>query len=129
MANYVGLARSNYFKVKSVEEFSKFCNDYHLRQIGPKADSDLVGFVSEDEGGLYLPEDEGRDFYKDLASQLAVGHVAIINEIGYEKMRYLTGQASAVNWKGETKFVDLTDIFIPAREMAGEGVDVTDVCY
>ena len=48
------------------------------------------------------------DFTEELSEHLADGWVAIIVEVGYEKMRYLHGYTEAFNNKGESIFKTLS---------------------
>ena len=122
MANYYGFARSNYFKVKDDKAFENFCKKWELSHITDDdphdgGSADLHGFLVENESGIpsaYLDKESGEHveghFYLDLAAHLVEGWVAIVREIGYEKLRYLIGYTVAVNAKGETRQVNLDDI-------------------
>lgn len=46
-----------------------------------------------------------------VAEHLVDGDVAVLMECGSEKLRYLTGYATAVNAAGETKQITLDDIY------------------
>ncbi len=122
MANYIGFARSNYFKVNDTKKFEELCDKWNLRLI--KKD-DLVGFLDDDtEGGLpnYAETEDGEDlefddFLKELSDLLVEDEVAIMIEIGYEKMRYLVGFALAINSKGEQVTTNLSDIYKKAESL------------
>jgi hypothetical protein len=123
--------RSNYFKVKDLDKFSGFLSRWNLELLSGK--DELVGFTSED-GGIpseYLDEASDEyvvgDFDADVAAQLEEGHVAIYREIGFEKIRYLVGVTVAVNHKGETRVINLDDIYDLARKELG--TSVTDCSY
>lgn len=122
MANYEGKGRSNYFKVKDIKKFKDFIEEFSdlsfVRQNECGLDG-LVGFLVECESGT-LPvyrgdedtrEEEEIDFVSLLAEHLQEGQVAIIQQIGSEKLRYLSGTSIAVNSKGEALSVDLNDIY------------------
>jgi hypothetical protein len=64
-----------------------------------------------------------------VAEHLVDGQVAVFMEIGSEKMRYLGGTAVAVNAAGETKRVDLEDIYTLARELTTEEHPITQASY
>lgn len=135
MANYYGNSRSNYFKVKDVDKFKEFLNSmYDMEYI-----EDLngrVGFLVTGEGGSIPCEiwDEEADEYveldfdKLLAQHLQDDQVAIYQEVGAEKLRYLVGYSIAVNSKGETAMVNINDIYRIAQEELG-GIDITLVKY
>jgi hypothetical protein len=51
------------------------------------------------------------DLVAELAQHLPKGEVAVLMEIGAEKLRYLTGIAIAVNYKGRATVVSLDDVY------------------
>ena len=140
MANYNILARSNYFSVKDVKEFTQWTNWYgglhtaeHDKNKGTYALL-VESYYSEFGGAIYgtqVFDDEGEDvldengdlvyeeinLLEQLAEHLVNDEVAIFMEIGYEKLRYLTGRSFAVNSKGETKIIDINDIYEQAKEL------------
>lgn len=61
-----------------------------------------------------------------VARHLIDGDVAIFMEVGATKSRYLGGVALAVNSKGETRRIDLDDIYAKAAEI---GTTVTHASY
>lgn len=132
MANYYGVARTNYFQVQDVEAFDRFCEKWGVTKLVAD-DPALVGFMcDEHEHGFpcsYTGPDgerEDGDIASDLAPLLADGHVAIGVETGHEKVRYVVGYAWAVNNRLETRRIDLNDIDTLAREL---GEHVTAPCY
>jgi hypothetical protein len=134
MANYYGNSRSNYFKVKSKENFKKFLDlMYDMEYI---EDSEgRVGFLVSGEGGSIPCEiwDENADEYVDLdfdallAQHLQDGEVAIYQEVGAEKLRYLVGYSIAVNSKGKRVAVSINDIYrIAQEELGGENITLCE---
>lgn len=129
MANYYGTARSNYFKVKDKNKFvDEFINVFSLSLI--KDDENRVGFIVQTEDGAIpanITDDNNNDinFDDELAKHLVEGEVAVYQEVGYEKMRYLTGYSTAVNSKGETVTVSINDIYRLAQEELG-GENITE---
>jgi hypothetical protein len=134
MANYEQLARSNYFRVIDVKAFSDFCDKWDvtlIHKVSPHERDgvlyrDLVGFIcDQDNGGipsmLFDDQDEEIEievcFVDELATHLSPGWVAVMFEIGWEKLRYLTGVATAVNSAGEKKHVNLDDIYDHAETL------------
>lgn len=132
MANYGGLVRTNYFKVKDEEAFRALVSDI----VGDEAEVVLIededkagffGFYCESSlSGLRLDEPDENDcefntesVYDKLASLVADDDAVIITEIGNEKMRYLTAYTVVITSK-ETKFINLSDESIKlARTMLG----------
>ena len=128
MANYMALVRSNYIKVKDVSAWKAFCKRWGLTPI--EDSQKRQGFTGEElEDGLRTDyvldqetgEEKEADFFKEISQELASGQVAIIIQIGWEKMRYLTGWAWAINSKGVNKRSDLSDIYKVAEKMAHSG--------
>lgn len=125
MADYIGRYRSNYFAVKDREAFEQFCKRFNLERITDDKDKSLVGFLDSGFNGsipvsIYNEEqddNEDIDFLAELSTHLAPGHVAIVKEVGYEKMRYLVGLAFAVNSAGEQVKIDLYDIYEKAKPL------------
>jgi len=123
MANYMSACRSNYFKIGRPKEFMEWIGtfpDVVFEQTeSPDSLNDLYGMVYVDNpDGAGWPtwrftddgEEEEVDFFYELSQFLAPGEVAIFQEVGAEKLRYLFGQSIAVNHKGEILTVDLNEI-------------------
>jgi hypothetical protein len=53
----------------------------------------------------------------ELAQHLPKGQIAVLMEIGAEKLRYLTGVAIAVNHKGRVVELTLSDIYRKASRI------------
>jgi len=124
MANYVPFVRSNYFKVKDHAAFEAFCKKWGVKMIGGPDHDELVGFLGGDEVGIplcYYDSESGEHvegrFMDDLATHLVDGWVALVREIGYEKMRYLVGYTVAVNARGESIEVSLDQIYDDAKRL------------
>ena len=126
MANYISYLRSSYFLVKDRKAFDAFCDEYALRVWEGDEAYDghkLVAFYEEDGAGLPCSienpetgEYEDVDFLAELAKHLCEGWVCVVQEIGYEKMRYLVGISWAVAWDGSVKHITLEDIMDWASE-------------
>ncbi len=122
MANYIAMARSNYFKVKDVEAFKKRFHGMQDMEV-IEDDEGRVGLMCNGEGAWpsdVFDEDSNEhvdyDFVKDLQSHLAPKQVVVLIEIGFEKMRYLVGQARAFTNRGPEIFIQLSDIYKLAAE-------------
>jgi len=132
MANYYSTARSNYFRVKDDPAFEAWCRSLSLKFL-KDPDGEYALFGGEDESGWpsIRPsenerEDEDVDFPGELARHLHDDYVAVLMEAGHEALRYVTGQAIAINSKGETKTISLDEIYEQAR---GLGQIVTEAAY
>lgn len=137
MANYYGIGRTNYFKVKDVdafiEELSVLSIEFIHREIN--GGERLIGFIDAhpDGGGFdfsYYDEEEGDYIEVNLnevfAKHLVDGWVAILMEAGSEKHRYVNGWAEAFNSKGESKHLSLNLIYDLASDM---GEHITEALY
>lgn len=138
MANYTGSARSNYFRVRDEAAFLAWVETLP-GVVARRDDEDLSRFVllveEGDDGGwpnwLYDEQAESEeeiDLHAELADHLAEGEVAILEEVGAEKLRYLVGYAVAVNHRGEKLAVSIDDIYEKVRE-AGWGSDISTATY
>jgi len=128
MANYVPFVRSNYFEVKDGAAFEAFCKKWGVELIRGGKDDTLYGFLGNGEIGLPLCYyDAEKDdyvegsFMDDLAGHLKEGWVAVVREIGFEKMRYLVGYSVAINSRGQSIEVSLDQIYEDAKRL-GEHV-------
>lgn len=124
MANYYPWVRSNYFQVKDPAVFESFCKKWDVELIRGGKDDSLFGFLGNGEMGLpfcYYDAEKNDTvegtFMDDLAGHLVDGWVAIVREIGYEKMRYLVGYTVAINSRGESIEVSLDQIYEDAKPL------------
>ncbi len=141
MANYYATARSNYFAVKDETIFRQWAEFVGLKVLDPvRQDETADGIrrfvITPDDGDdngwptSRYNEESGEDDDVDVPSELAAylqdGEVAVLIEVGSEKLRYLCGYATAVNSKGETHCMSLEGIY----ELAGKlGTNVTRAEY
>lgn len=123
MADWTGHARSNYFRVKNVDAFIAFINSIPG-----------VAFWTKEMNGTYFAifadttghggwpdtrdvEDQDDNCYgmeslaDDLVQYLAENEVAILMEIGNEKLCYLTFRSTAVTWDGRRIDLDSEEIY------------------
>lgn len=137
MANYVGCARSNHFRVRDEAAFLGWVETLPgvvaRREDGNPERFALLVEEGDDGGGwpnwsFDGEEEEEIDLHAELAGHLAEGEVAVLEEVGAEKLRYLVGYAVAVNHRGETLAVSIDDVYERVRE-AGWGTDVSTATY
>lgn len=142
MANYYGVGRSNYVRVRDEAAFRAALAPYPVEVItgddGRVAildnHPDGGGFawyiVHDDACGCDNPTctvgDDATDEISLLAPHLADGEVMILTETGHEKYRYVLGYALAFNNAGEQRYLNLGDITTLAKEL---GPNVTDPSY
>jgi hypothetical protein len=119
MADWIGNARSSYCKVKDLKSFKVFCQRWDITMIEK---DNFYGFICEGEfSGLpNFLEDEinGKivefgfdDFIKELSQHIADGWAIILQEVGAERLRYITGASIAVSNRGIEKEIYLSDIY------------------
>lgn len=133
MANYMGMMRTNYFKVNDVDAFNKLTD-------GLSAEDNITVEVTDGNTcfiGCYAPleyEDEDGDynmdsFYGQLSKLIVDGDAAIFMEVGNEKLRYLVGSAIIVTSKG-FDWIDLSLMAVnKAKEMLGNNEWETKMEY
>jgi hypothetical protein len=125
MADFYRRARSNYFRVKDIAKFKQWAESIDGLEVLHDDDDGTVGLLSEDGWPLWRTDEETEeekkmDVGEEVAKHLQEGSVAIFLEIGAEAMRYLAGRALAINSKGETRTVDLRDIYEQAKALGDE---------
>lgn len=137
MANYYATARSNYFAVKDETAFREWADRCGLDILDPNHRDNVAEGVwrfaitpkgDDDSGGwpTYIADDDADDYVDidlpaELAAHLVPDEVAVLMEIGSEKLRYVTGIAVAVNHKGESVRMDLNSIYEAASHL-GPGI-------
>lgn len=129
MATWTGSARTNYFRVNDEVAFREWAGKLGLQVIesdDPKPDPErllpdegkLVGLLEiNGEGWPSFSYDEDTDeeteidMAEEISGFLKEDEVAVIQEVGAEKLRYITGFSMAVNHKGEILYVGLDQIY------------------
>lgn len=142
MANYEATTRSNYFRVKDAAAFEAWCTKYGVsfwtRQPAATPNVKEYAITADSGDGSGWPsqrwddnsEDwEDVDFTTELAAHLAPDNIAILLEIGNDKLRYLVGMATAIHPDGRTATVSLADIYDRAQAMFGADVTITEASW
>jgi hypothetical protein len=136
MANYYAFTRSNYFRVQDPGKFEEWCEhlclEFWTKQIdgmgecyGITADTgDCCGWPFCD-----WENDRELDLARELAGHLDPRDVAILFEIGSEKLRYLVGRATAIHADGSAVHVSLNDIYGEAVREFGSDFNITEARY
>jgi hypothetical protein len=137
MANYTATARSNYFAVKDAAAFKDWCADRDLEvwdgsnenaarfAIAPSNDSDTGGWPELLDDDCNVTE----DLCEALAGHLVDGEVAVLLEIGNEKLRFLIGTATAIHSSGKRIDLTLGEIYTRARRAFGATAVITEANY
>ena len=131
MATYTSTARTNYFRVKDVDAFNKWIKQFsglekivHETQgtIGVLFDDGVPNVrweTEKDADGNEQDVDVEIDFMEELGLHLADEEVAVLQEVGNENLRYVSGCAIAVNNKGERRQISIDNIYDLAKELGG----------
>ena len=127
MANYEGVARTNYFFVKDPGAFERWLAFYpDVVLFARHTKEDPYGFYAETgslPGRKIDPDTKEEidffDFLQELSEHLLEGQVFVFVEAGHETLRYVSGHALAVNHKGEELAVHLSDIYRKIKEEWG----------
>jgi hypothetical protein len=124
MANWVGSARTNYFDVKDVVEFMAALEPFEV-EVHVSDEGGLLCLLARGENGDFPTSrfDEESEDYVDVdlpalvAEHLTDDSIAVFQEVGAEKLRYLTGWAVAVNAAGDRVEVNIDDVYAKAEQV------------
>jgi hypothetical protein len=132
MADWYGFSRSNYFNVNDREQFKDWVEG--IEDLGILAENDGRFAIYGDRNGgwphaRYDDEGDGTliELPRELVAHLAEGEIAVLIEAGAEKLRYITGDAVAVNHRGEQVALSLDTIYGLAQ--AAFGGEPSDASY
>lgn len=141
MANYNATARSNYFAVKDEMTFRQWAEFAGLKVLEPDqrdkpadgiqrfaitpGDGDDCGWPTH-RFNEETEDDDDVDVPEELTAYLKDGEVAVLMEVGSEKLRYLCGFATAVNSAGKTVSMSLEGIYQLAQKL---GPNITRAEY
>ena len=133
MANYDCTSRTNYFRVKDATRFTAWAAHRGLIVHPQEGNNDRFALAPDDSNdgafpGIDHETDEAIDFTAELAAHLDEGSVAVLLEIGAEKLRYLHGHAIAIDAHGESVEVTLDAIYALADQRF-PGKEVTRAEY
>lgn len=139
MANFTGVERSNYvkFKPEKLEEVREYLEQFDV-ELSPESDQSeayclLASSYSEGVFSSLSVNENDEEIeleLKRVAEQMEEGQVLVVMLAGYEKMRYVVGEAEAWNWKGESVYVSLSDIYKKAaEEFQVDVASITDCSY
>ena len=138
MANYIASARSNYFRVKDIDAFLTAMERVPDVYVETDKDGSVVltvqnsdwggwpSYYYDDENGI---EEEDFDIAELVSEHLEEDSVAILMEVGAEKLRYVVGYAVAINSKGEREDISLMDIYELAAGLTNKPENVTNCEY
>jgi hypothetical protein len=138
MANWIGTARSSYFAVKDEAAFRAWAEKRDLQVLEPQrvlkqpggTTQQMFGVAPTDGGWpTYDQEnDEELDLMGELAELLQEGQIVVFQEVGAEKLRYVTANATAFDSTGKRIYIDLQDIYERASEYFDVPVGAIPAC-
>lgn len=134
MSQWIGAARSNYFHVTDVEEFTEWAEAHDLEVLTRKAKdgSDLVALFSGENGWSLLATEEEEeagiedpDIVEEICKRLELpNEVVLLVVAGFEKCWYVSGTSTAFTKEfPQTVSVSTYDIYDKAAEAFGVPVD------
>jgi len=140
MANYYGVARTNYVQIENMEGLKSALKPWiGALRICPDKSGAKFAILSMDEGWPSWGTDENGeeqelDVEKHIMPYIKEGEVLVLQEVGHENLRYLNGMARAwIRKKGQIQFVDVSieDIFDKARKTFNlpKKYVITDIVY
>lgn len=117
MANWHGTSRSNYFRVKDPTVFRQWAERLGFGSLSEKTMQRSSAFTEARALAMVpglstttTPIGE-IDLPSELSTHLAEGQVAVLMEVGAEKLCYVTGSACAINHLGHVIDISLGDIY------------------
>jgi len=124
MANWYGTARTNFvrFADEAAYEAAKALINSTSMQWHPHGEHKLVAMISgnDDTGGFdFNTGDDKEIWWPDITKHLADGQVLVAIEAGAEKLRYVSGNAHAVDKSGKYVEISLSDIYALAFKKLG----------
>ena len=132
MATYTSTARTNYFRVKDVDAFNKWIEQFSGLETIVHETQGTIGILFEDgvpncrwetekfADGSEHDVDVEVDFMEELGLHLADEEVAVLQEVGNENLRYVSGYSIAVNNKGERREISINHIYNLAKELGSK---------
>jgi hypothetical protein len=114
MADYIAYVRTNYFRVTDEEGFKKALEKVDgINEIWSKEINGEKHFAFSADYSIMEYWDDKEDDYKDIAPFLQPflhpEDVIMIQEVGFEKLRYLVGNVYVIG-KEETRFINMIEV-------------------
>lgn len=129
MADYYAFSRTNYFRVTDVEKLKEI-----VEKVGAElfeGENNTFAFGEYEDITSYYDEDldEEIEIFNELQPILPDGEALIFKEVGYEKLRYVSGYVIVVTNK-EVKSTNLDEIALKlAAEVLGVEKFETQMSY
>lgn len=119
-----GTARTNYFKVKDLQKFTKGCYRREAKILKSDSHPGCVAVYSTNEYGMWSNRHGMIDF---ITKNLADKEVCVMQEIGNEGLRFMWGISFAFDNTGNIVTIDTQDIYQLAKQKFG--IDVNEASY
>ena len=122
MADYSANFRTNYFWTKDPAAFIAWVATIpglEAHQKDPTRTDCAYALLCEGSEPQFTNDGDLIDLPSEVAKHLADNEVAILIEIGHEKLRYLVGTAQAVHSDGRSISLSLCDIYRQAEDEFG----------
>jgi hypothetical protein len=135
MANFYEKARTNYFKVKDLVEFKEFIElFYDIELLVDERKGSYALLFSEESGvpSQYYHDDKDEyievDFIYELSRFITDDSIVVIQAVGSENMRFVSGYAIAVNSKNEQVSININEIYELAKQKFGVN-EISEASY
>lgn len=131
MANWIGAWRTEEFRVKSARKVRKLCEEFSIHQDGTsfhahcfwrdydkKTKSVTFGCGGYESLPVIWDENlnDERSFIEELLPLIKKDELLIVTEVGYEKLRYLTGVTWIYKNQKLIKTIDLSNHRLTTQE-------------
>lgn len=126
MANYYGVGRTSYVKVRDPDAFKEAMSRYPVEVIEKDGKYGLLDSDPDGGGWCWTRWDDNGDHEDDDPVDLIAPHmqddqVMIMVEAGHEKYRYVNAYALVFNSGGDCKTINLSDAVEElAKSMGGD---------
>ncbi len=134
MANWYGSSRTNYVRIKDEQALREALESWDIKVHQHPERRDFVMFEGAAEDGdfpsMAFDDDDNElefSFEDTIVPHLVEGRVLLSQVIGNEKLRYLSGHATAYAWDGRTASISISDIHKLAAETFG--VDPNSIAH
>lgn len=134
MANTIYVSRSNYFHVKDETAFRSWCKSLGVHIEQNSNDEQLLAIFTNGENGwpVWAEDGDGEDieldFYAELATHLVDTDIAVLQQIYFQKLRFIGGISVAVASDGTQWTVELEDIYDKVASVAPDKL-ITNASY
>lgn len=135
MANYYGLGRTNYVKIKNIEALREelanvpadidiFERDGLVAFSGYQNDDGVISYA------VWTEDDTEVHPFEVIASHMEEDQILVYMEAGSEKARYVHAHAMAMDYTGREVLLELNSIYAMAAEAFDVDINsITEATY